>query len=184
MALSQTTSHHSGSDHASADEECVEESWETYFEHEQLKKKRYSTFTWMMFPSFQDMLSFCDAPFKKNVKVYFGITSSPLWRMYDPIFSDESSVWPRAFEWSHMTILYQGGMGDCGRCERCLIARYQDKFHRGMLENSNIGGEQAKPSKPGFLYVNHNTLSAQLKLMDEYRRLIKQSQKRVSPIVY
>ena len=37
MVLSQTTSHHSGSDHVSSDEACTEDSWETYFEHEQLK---------------------------------------------------------------------------------------------------------------------------------------------------
>jgi len=97
MALSQTTSHHSGSDHVSADEECVEESWETYFEHEQLKTKKYITFTWMLFPSVKDMLPFCDALFEDNVKVNFGITSSPLWRMYDSIFSDEPDVWPYAF---------------------------------------------------------------------------------------
>ena len=85
MALSHTTSHHSGSDHVSADEECVEEPWDTYFEHEQLKTKTYITFTWMLFPSVKDMLPFCDALFEDNVHHLCGgcmIPSSPMNRTF------------------------------------------------------------------------------------------------------
>ena len=192
MALSQTddedVDHVShlpwGVDDMRSDEECAEKSWAQHFEYEQLKTQRYRSFTWNVFPTFTEMIPFCDAIFNENAKVYFGITSSPMWRMYDAIFSDASSVWPHAFEWSHMTILYQGDMADCGRYERCLIALYQKHFHKGKLENVNIGGEQARASKPGFLYVTHNTLSAHLRLMDEYRRLKRQFRTMEAPIFY
>ena len=107
-----------------------------------------------------------------------------MWRMYDYIFSDTLSMWPHAFEWSHMTIVYQGDMAYCGRYERCLISLYQKHFHRGKLENVNIGSEQAHASKPGFLYVTHNTLSAHLRLMEEYRRLKRQSGSMEHPCLY
>ena len=78
MALSQTDDEYA--DHAShvpwggvddmrSDEECAEKSWGTYFEHEQLKTQRYTSFTWKVFPTFREMIPFCDAIFEENAKV-------------------------------------------------------------------------------------------------------------------
>ena len=75
-----------------SDESGAEKSWAQHFEHEQLKTQRYTSFTWNVLPTFQEMLPFCDAIFQENAKVYFGVTSSPMWWMYDSIFSDASSV--------------------------------------------------------------------------------------------
>lgn len=89
---------------------------------------------------------------------YFGITTHPMWRMYDCAAGNSKGdpMVPHCFSWAVMHVIWVGSGKDAGLLERRLIAKSRPDCR---IRNIRPGGEMCRSSdEVVFVYVCTNSL--------------------------